>query len=31
MNVIIEKMLDKIKELGWGVRVDGNFITVLSQ
>lgn len=28
MNVIIEKMLDKIKELGWGVRVDGNFITV---
>lgn len=28
MNVIIEKMLDKIKELGWGVKVDGNFITV---
>lgn len=28
MNVIIEKMLDKIKELGWGVIVDGNFITV---
>lgn len=28
MNVIIEKMLDKIKELGWDVRVDGNSITV---